>query len=164
MAEICTRRTVLVSCPREKESRPHYIASGKDRGKNWSWFLGRKKMGLRPMKIIYDHDSNGKQLVRRVCVDPRKQWEVKVEKVGRSADLICNSGEGLGLTEEEHSKARCPLSWWAELLKQEGRKEETARRVAANWGWRPSKHRLRDKLIIWLCKWKLFNLPWKPQG
>ena len=39
-------------------------------------------------------------MVRRVCVDPRKHWEVKIEKVRRPTDLIGNSGEGLGLTEE----------------------------------------------------------------
>ena len=46
------------------------------------------------------YEFRGWQLVRRVCVDPRKHWEVKVEKVRRPTDLIGNSGEGLGLTEE----------------------------------------------------------------
>lgn len=88
---------------RKKTQTPTlHFASGKDWGPRTELIPGeKKKMGLRPMKIIYDHDSMEAVSKKSLCGSPRKQWEVKVEKVRRSADPDLQlRGEGLGLTEE----------------------------------------------------------------
>lgn len=82
--------TVLVSCPRQKESPDPHNTPHMWKGlgaRNWELIPGERKNGIKANEDNLWSWFNGKQLVKRVCVDPRKHWEVKVEKVRRPTDL-----------------------------------------------------------------------------